>query len=96
MESICQRLDLAEILVNAWRFSEHVFHTNSNADCICQKHLKECIEEAKKRQTDDYKDFSDVIMRIELHDEKFVDVFIKVINFEQTIKSIYDLIKKDE
>ena len=35
-------------------------------------------------------------MRIELHDEKFVDVFIKVINFEQIIKSIYDLIKKDE
>lgn len=82
MESICQRLDLAEILVNVWCFSEHVFHTNSNADCICPKHLKECIEEAKKRWTDDYKDFSDVIMGIELHDEKFVDVFIKVINFE--------------
>ena len=35
-----------KILVNIWRFSEHVYHS-PRGKCHCSFHLKECIIEAK-------------------------------------------------
>ena len=37
-----------EILVNIWRFSEHVYHS-PRSKCHCSFHLKECLIEAKNK-----------------------------------------------
>ena len=83
-----------EILVNIWRFSEHVYHS-PRSKCHCSFHLKECIIEAKINCNEkDWGDFSTVINKIIDHDQQFKEVFESVIKFEKSIASIYDLIKK--
>ena len=83
-----------EILVNIWRFSEHVYHS-PRSQCHCSFHLKECIIEARINWNEnDWSDFYTVINKIIGHDSQFKEVFESVIKFEISISEIYDLIKK--
>ena len=52
-----------EILVNIWRFSEHLSVNN----CHCAIHLPDCIIEAKTNWNDNFDDFSVVADKIINH-----------------------------
>lgn len=87
-------ISVYEILVNIWRFSEHVYHS-PHGKCHCSFHLKECIIEAKINWNEkDWDDFATAITKIIDHDPQFKEVCESVIKFEKNIASIYDLIEK--
>ena len=83
-----------EILVNIWRFSEHVYHS-PHSQCCCSFHLKQCVVESRINWNEnDWDDFSTVIIKIIEHDPQFKEVLESVIKYETNISAIYDLIKK--
>ena len=66
-----------EILVNIWRFSEHVYHL-PRGQFHCSFNWNE----------HDWDDFSTVIIKIIEHDPQFKEVFESVIKYETNISAI--------
>ena len=77
-----------EILVNIWRFSEHVYHL-PRGQFHCSFNLKQCVVEARINWNEhDWDDFSTVIIKIIEHDPQFKEVFESVIKYETNISAI--------
>lgn len=70
-------LDLPELPIRIWNYSNHVYHKRATApkQCPCGIFLRFCIEAARKNWCSCYIDFDFVMKNIQDHDELFGAVF---------------------
>ena len=97
MASLNQKMfdlfDLPDLLINTWRFSEHVYHRWSPdpSSCTCKKYLQYCVGATREKWSDEYLHFDTVIYHLQHHDRRFED-FGKIPSNKK--ETIYDIIKE--
>ena len=75
-QEVFDQLDLADLLIKIWDFSEHVHHMSSPdpSSCACEHYLQLCVNAARNKWSPDYMYFDTINYHIQFHHKKFESV----------------------